>query len=166
MEEQKPRIHDSHGEGEPNSENPSENFFLIVTAIIRDTEGKILLQKRVDPDIPTADGKWELPGGKINPSETPEDAIIRECREETGYTVSITKKIRASQNLTWEKKDGGKLLTHVICFEAHLVEKGQRLLERRRPDKKVSDIRWFTEDEINSLDLLAGDREFLAAAKG
>ena len=161
MEEQKPRIHDSHGEGEPNSENPSENFFLIVTAIIRDTEGKILLQKRVDPDIPTADGKWELPGGKINPSETPEDAIIRECREETGYTVSITKKIRASQNLTWEKKDGDKLLTHVICFETRPVEEGPRPF-----DKKVSDARWFTEDEINSLDLLNGEREFLNAAKG
>ena len=161
MEEQKPRIHDSHGEGEPNSGNPSENFLLIVTAIIRNTEGKILLQKRVDPDIPTADGKWELPGGKINPGETPEDAIIRECREETGYMVSITKKIRASQNLTWEKKDGDKLLTHVICFETRPVEEGPRPF-----DKKVSDARWFTEDEINSLDLLNGEREFLNAAKG
>src|SRR3989344_3471203 len=80
MEEQKPRIHDSHGEGEPNSGNPSENFLLIVTAIIRNAEGKILLQKRVDPDIPAADGKWETPGGKIKPGETPEEAIIRECR--------------------------------------------------------------------------------------
>ena len=160
MEEQKPRIHDSPIEGEPNSGNPNEKFLLIVTAIIRDTEGKILLQKRVDPDIPAADGKWEFPGGKINPGETPEDAIIRECHEETGYTVSITKKIRASRNLTWEKKDGSKLLTHAICFEARPIEEGPRPF-----DAKVSDVRWFTEDEINSLDLLAGEREFLAAAR-
>jgi len=160
MEEQKPRINDFPGEGEPNAGNPNESFLLVVTAIIRNAEGKILLQKRVDPDIPTADGKWELPGGKINPGETPEDAIIRECREETGYTISITKKIRASQNLTWVKKDGSKILTHVICFEASPVEEG------RRPfDPKVSAVQWFTEDGINSLDLLAGEREFLAAAR-
>ncbi len=166
MKEQKPRINDFPGEGEPNAGNPSENFLLIVTAIIRNAEGKILLQKRADPDIPAADGKWELPGGKINPGETPEDGIIRECREETGYTVALTRKIRASRNLTWEKKDGSKLLTHVICFEARPVEEGWRLPERRRPDKKVSDIKWFSEDEINSLDLLRGIREFLNAAKG
>ena len=129
--------------------------------IIRNAEGKILLQKRADPDVPTADGKWELPGGKINPGETPEDAIVRECREETGYTVALTRKIRASRNQTWEKKDGSKLLTHAICFEARPIEEGPRPF-----DAKVSDVRWFTEDEINSLDLLRGVREFLDAAKG
>jgi len=160
MEEQKSHKTDSPIEGEPNAGNPKESFFLIVTAIIRNAEGKILLQKRVDLDIPAADGKWELPGGKINTGETPEDAIIRECQEETGYTVALTRKIRASQNLTWEKKDGSKLLTHVICFEARPVKEG------RRPfDPKVSDVQWFTEDEINSLDLLNGEREFLAAAR-
>src|SRR3989344_9653841 len=98
MEEQKSHKTDSPIEGEPNAGNPKESFFLIVTAIIRNAEGKILLQKRVDLDIPAADGKWELPGGKINTGETPEDAIIRECQEGTGYTVALTRKIRASQN--------------------------------------------------------------------
>lgn len=160
MEEQKPRISDSLEAGEPNAGNPNESFLLIVTAIIRDAEGKILLQKRVDPDIPEADGKWETPGGKVNPGETPEEAIIRECREETGYTIALTRKIRASQNLTWKMKDGTELLTHDICFEAHPVEAGPRPF-----DKKVSEVRWFTEDEIDSLDLLRGIREFLAAAR-
>lgn len=160
MEEQEPRISDSLEEGEPNMGNPSENFFLVVTAIIRDAEGKILLQKRVDPNIPAADGKWETPGGKVNPGETPEDAIIRETKEETGITIAPTRKIRASRNLTWEKKDGSKLLTHVVCFEARPIEEGRRL-----PDKKVSDVRWFREDEIDSLDLLDGVREFLNAAR-
>ncbi len=160
MEERKPRIDNPHGEGEPNTGNPSENFLLIVTAIIRDTEGKILLQKRADPDIPEADGKWETPGGKINPGETPEEAIIRECREETGYTVALTRKLRSSQNLTWEMKDGSKILTHDICFEAYPVKEGPRPF-----DKKVSDVRWFSQDEIDSLDLLHGVREFLDAAR-
>src|SRR3989338_7925086 len=161
MEEQKSHKTDSPIEGEPNAGNPREGFFLIVIALIRNAEGKILLQKRADPDVPTADGKWELPGGKINPGETPEDAIVRECREETGYTVALTRKIRASRNQTWEKKDGSKLLSHAICFDAWPIEEGTRPF-----DAKVSDVRLFTEDEINSLDLLRGVREFLDAAKG
>lgn len=160
MEEQKPRTSDSPREVEPNTGNPSENFFLVVTAIIRDAEGKILLQKRVDPDAPAADGKWEFPGGKINPGETPEEAAIRETKEETGITIAITRKIRASRNQTWEKKDGSKLSVHVLCYEARPTEEGPRPF-----DKKVSEIRWFTEDEIDSLDLLRGVRELLAAAR-
>lgn len=160
MEEQKPRTSDSLEEGEPNSGNPSENFSLIVIAIIRNAEGKILLQKRVDPNAPAADGKWEFPGGKINPGETPEEAVIRESKEETGITIALTRKIRASRNQTWKKKDGSKLLVHVICYEARPVEEGPRPF-----DKKVSEVRWFSEDEIDSLDLLRGVREFLAAAR-
>ena len=40
--------------------------FAVVIALVRDKEGKILLQKRVDSLIPDADGTWELPGGKID----------------------------------------------------------------------------------------------------
>ena len=86
--------------------------------------------------------------------------ILRETLEETGYRIKLTRKIRASRNLTWEKKDGSKILAHVICFEARPVEEGPRPY-----DKKVSDVRWFSEGEIDSLDLLHGVREFLDAAR-
>jgi len=38
---------------------------VVVIGLVRNNEGKILLQKRVDPGAPEADGKWEFPGGKI-----------------------------------------------------------------------------------------------------
>lgn len=52
-----------------------------VAAIIRDDEGRVLLQKRSD------DGSWSLPAGAIDPGETPAQAVVRETHEETGLHV-------------------------------------------------------------------------------
>jgi 8-oxo-dGTP diphosphatase len=50
-------------------------------------EGKILLVKRKDIPI------WELPGGAIDNSETPEEAVLREIKEETGIDANIDRKV-------------------------------------------------------------------------
>jgi 8-oxo-dGTP diphosphatase len=55
-----------------------------VGAIVRDEAGRLLLiQRGHDPDA----GRWSLPGGRIEPGETDEQALVREMREETGLTV-------------------------------------------------------------------------------
>lgn len=51
-------------------------------------QGKVLIGLR-PPGVPLA-GFWEFPGGKILPGETPEQAALRECREETGLEVRLT----------------------------------------------------------------------------
>jgi ADP-ribose pyrophosphatase YjhB (NUDIX family) len=55
-----------------------------VGAIITDAEGRLLLTKRANP--PQA-GRWSIPGGKIEPGESDEQALVREVREETGLLV-------------------------------------------------------------------------------
>lgn len=52
-----------------------------VAALIRDGEGRILLQRRAD------DGRWNLPAGAVDPGESPDEAVVREVREETGLEV-------------------------------------------------------------------------------
>lgn len=59
-------------------------------AIIEFPNNKILLVKR---GTPVFRGYWALPGGKVEPKETVEEAVFREVKEETGLIVLIIKKI-------------------------------------------------------------------------
>lgn len=59
---------------------------VAVTALIR-KEGKVLLVRRVNQP---AQGSWTLPGGFMDAFEVPEQAIQRECLEETGLTIEVT----------------------------------------------------------------------------
>jgi len=53
---------------------------LVVACALIDTDGRILLAKR--PNDAQMGGLWEFPGGKIEPEETPENALVRELKEE------------------------------------------------------------------------------------
>ena len=54
-----------------------------------DPSGRILLIRSVDPADRAKPAWWELPGGGIDPGETPEDACLRELREEVGLTSAV-----------------------------------------------------------------------------
>jgi mutator protein MutT len=59
---------------------------LIAVAVVRQS-GRVLIGKR-PPDVPLA-GFWEFPGGKVRQGEQPEEAAVRECREETGLEIRL-----------------------------------------------------------------------------
>ena len=60
-------------------------LLLVVAAALVDADGRVLLAQR--PKGKRLEGLWEFPGGKIDASERPEDALIRELREELGIAV-------------------------------------------------------------------------------
>jgi 8-oxo-dGTP diphosphatase len=64
------------------SSPPQTAPLLVVAAALIDSDGRVLLQQR-PPGKPMAD-LWEFPGGKVEPGETPEAALIRELEEELG----------------------------------------------------------------------------------
>ncbi|WCT72261.1 8-oxo-dGTP diphosphatase MutT [Sphingomonas naphthae] len=58
----------------------------VVAVALVDRDGRVLLQQR--PEGKAMAGLWEFPGGKIDPGETPEAALVRELREELGIDVA------------------------------------------------------------------------------
>jgi len=59
---------------------------VVVAAALIDADGRVLLARR--PADKAMAGQWEFPGGKIDPGETPEQALIRELKEELGIDVT------------------------------------------------------------------------------
>ena len=91
---------------------------------------------------------WEFVGGKVEPGETREQALIRECREELAVTVSVGE---VFLDVIHEYPD---LLVHLTLFNAAIAEGVPQRLEH-------NDIRWITVDEIPSYDFCPADEEIL-----
>ena len=68
---------------------PEKPFGLAVKALVYDGEGRILLIQRSMSSKHYA-GQWDLPGGKVDPGETFDAALVREIKEETGLDISLT----------------------------------------------------------------------------
>jgi 8-oxo-dGTP diphosphatase len=68
----------------------SFEYFLIVANAVIHKDGKVLIGKKVEGPHPVnLGGKWHFPGGHVESGEKPEQAIIREMKEETGLDVKI-----------------------------------------------------------------------------
>lgn len=67
--------------------SPKESKRSVIGVVFNERKDKILLIKRCDVPI------WVLPGGGVEESESPEEAVIREVNEETGLTVSIIRSV-------------------------------------------------------------------------
>jgi len=62
-----------------------KRLVLVAAGALINADGRLLLAER--PAGKSMAGLWELPGGKVEAGETPEAALIRECREELGITI-------------------------------------------------------------------------------
>lgn len=61
-------------------------LLIVVAAALIDADGRVLLSQR--PEGKAQAGLWEFPGGKIEPGESPETALIRELKEELDIDVA------------------------------------------------------------------------------
>jgi 8-oxo-dGTP diphosphatase len=63
----------------------------VVVAAVIERDGLILAARRVGP--PALAGRWEFPGGKVEPGESDVEALVRECREELGVNIAVGERI-------------------------------------------------------------------------
>ena len=91
---------------------------------------------------------WEFVGGKVEPGETKEQALIRECREELAVTVSVGE---IFMDVVHEYPD---LTVHLTLFHASIAEGEPQKLEH-------NDIRWITPREIPQYAFCPADVEIL-----
>jgi 8-oxo-dGTP diphosphatase len=64
------------------------HLVLVAAVALVDADGRVLLARR--PEGKPMSGLWEFPGGKVDPGETPERALIRELAEELGIDVTVS----------------------------------------------------------------------------
>ena len=95
---------------------------------------------------------WEFVGGKVEPNETKEEALIRECREELGVTVAVED---IFMEVTHAYPD---LTVHLTLFNARIAEGVPQKLEH-------NDIRWMAVEEIDDFPFCPADVEILERLK-
>ena len=95
---------------------------------------------------------WEFVGGKVEPGETREQALIRECREELAVTLDVGE---AFMDVVHEYPD---LTVHLTLFNASIREGTPQKLEH-------NDIRWITVGEIDQYEFCPADEVILRRLK-
>jgi 8-oxo-dGTP diphosphatase len=119
---------------------------VVGAAIVHD--GQVLAARRSAPAAVA--GGWEFPGGKVEPGESPADALARECREELGVTVAVGALLG-----TADIQPG--FVLHV--YAATLVAGTPAPLEDH------DELRWLTAAELDDVAWLPADRPVLAAVR-
>lgn len=126
-----------------------DKILIIASAIVKNEKGEILLLKR--GETKTFQGHWQLPEGKLEENESPQDALVRELREELGTEINTLELERVGQS-TLEAK-GTKYLAFRVIFKVKL-EEGPLSLSHEH-----SDYAWLKPDKISTLELLPGTLE-------
>jgi 8-oxo-dGTP diphosphatase len=126
--------------------NTAERRMVAGVAIVR--HGRVLAARRTSP-VEHA-GRWEFPGGKVDPGESVEEAAVREIREELDCDVEIVRRLPGEQPLS-----PGFVLR---VYEA--------TLRSGEPTPGEHDaIRWLAPEELDDLDWLAAEMPFVAALR-
>ncbi|MDD2302199.1 MAG: (deoxy)nucleoside triphosphate pyrophosphohydrolase [Eubacteriales bacterium] len=117
----------------------------VVAALIRDQD-KFMICRR--PAHKARGLLWEFVGGKVEPGETKEEALVRECREELAVTVEVGEVFLEVDHVYPD------ISVHLTLFYATITEGEPQLLEH-------CDVRWIIPEEIPQYSFCPADQEIL-----
>ena len=121
----------------------------VVAALIWDKNKFMICQR---PATKSCALLWEFVGGKVEPGETKEQALMRECQEELAVTLSVGD---VFMEVVHEYPD---ITVHLTLFNATIAEGEPRKLEH-------NDIQWITPSEIPNYEFCPADEEILESIK-
>lgn len=119
--------------------------YNVVAAVVCH-DGKYLCMQKDKTKFDYTSYKWEFPGGKIEPGETPQQALARELMEEMEYPVEVGKEL---VTVNHEYPDFSITMTAFLC-----TPKGDANGFRRC---EHADSKWCSKEELKGLDWAAAD---------
>jgi 8-oxo-dGTP diphosphatase len=128
----------------------------VVAVALSDAQGRVLIAQR--PADKEHAGLWEFPGGKIEPGESPEAALVRELREELGVTVLP----EHLEPLTFSSAWRGARHLLLLLYRCTTWQGEARALD-------AAAVRWVLPGALADYDMPPADRPFvsvLAAERG
>ena len=123
--------------------NERKHIVVVAAIIVRD--GRIFATQRGYGDWKDW---WEFPGGKIEPGESPEDALKREIREELATEIEV------DELLTTVEYDYPKFHLTMHCYLCTIISGDLSLLEHE-------DARWLALDELDCVKWLPADKDVI-----
>ncbi len=124
-------------------------LLLVAACALVDPDGRVLIARR--PEGKAMAGLWEFPGGKVEPGETPEEALIRELREE--LAIKVTEPCLAP--LTFASHDYGEfhlLLPLFVC----------RRWEGRPEPREAQQIKWVRANRLREFPMPPADEPLIS----
>jgi 8-oxo-dGTP diphosphatase len=112
---------------------------VVVGAAILDGDRLLAAQRSAPPALA---GRWELPGGKVDPGETAEEALLRECREELGVDVRLGRRVGRD----WPIGEHGVLRVWLATISGGEPQ-----------CREHAKLRWLRVDELHDVDWLPAD---------
>jgi len=141
-----------------------KKFYMILpfcNLIVQNHKGEILLGRIPELDYKPYPKRWDLPGGKLEKEETPRECVMRETKEETGYTAKSAKLIDVyhhTEGYAKKQQKSGNLLPGVgLCYKVEISGKF-------KPDE-MEEMGWFSIDEALKKHLTPWSRHFISNYK-